>query len=150
MCVRINNIHTVINIFVALEDHLYSCMRTAVPKPISAFGYVSSDPGELSPRPMTDKSLVSNPHHTIPENETTSEGPTSVRDAHRGMQLLTERLSREMFLIVEISSRFHNSIRLAPTLWLNSCACVCIVRVVALTYNSRVCLYQIAGNFQGI
>ena len=61
-------------------------MRTAVPKPISAFGYVSSDPGELSPRPMTDKSLVSNPHHTIPENETTSEGPTSVRDAHRGMQ----------------------------------------------------------------
>lgn len=91
MCVRINNIHTVINIFAALEDHLYSCMRTAVPKPISAFGYVSSDPGELSPRPMTDKSLMSHPHHTLPENETTSEGPASVRDAHRGMLTPLER-----------------------------------------------------------
>ena len=88
MCVRINNIHTMINIFGALEEHLYSCMRTAVPKPISAFGYVSSDPGELSLRPMTDKSMVSNPHHTLPENETTSEGPASVRSARRGMLTL--------------------------------------------------------------
>ena len=88
MCVRINNVHTVINIFAALEEHLYSCTRMAMPKPISAFGYVSSDPGELSPRPMTDKSLAPNPHHNLPENETTSEGPASTRDARRGM--LTE------------------------------------------------------------
>ena len=85
MCVRINNIQTMITIFEALEDHLYSCMRTALPKPISAFAYVSSDPGELSPRPMTDKSLQSNPHHTRPDIETASEGPASIRDARRGM-----------------------------------------------------------------
>lgn len=93
MCVRINNIHTVIIIFMALEEHLYSCMRTAVPKPISAFGYVSSDPGELSPRPMTDKSMMSHPCHTLPENETTSEGPSSVRDAHRGVYAHSTRES---------------------------------------------------------
>ena len=85
MCVRINNIHALIVMFEELEEHLYSCMRTALPKPISAFGYVSSDPGELSPRPMTDKSLQSNPICAVQDRDTTSEGPASVKDARRGM-----------------------------------------------------------------
>ena len=59
-----------------------------MPKPISAFGYVSSDPGELSPRPMTDKSVMSHPHHTL---------PASVRDAHRGM---LAPLERYMYLFI--------------------------------------------------
>ena len=85
MCVRINNIHTLIVMFKDLEEHLYSCMRTALPKPISAFGYVSSDPGELSPRPMTAKPLQPNPLFTIHDHDTMSEGPASVKDARRGM-----------------------------------------------------------------
>ena len=71
--------------FEELEEHLYSCMRTALPKPISAFGYVSSDLGELSPRPMTDKPLPPNPLCTVQDRDTMSEGPASVRDARRGM-----------------------------------------------------------------
>lgn len=46
MCIRINNIHLLITIFTALETHLYVSTRTEVQKPISAFGYISSDQGE--------------------------------------------------------------------------------------------------------
>ena len=84
MCVRINNIHTLINIFESLEEQLYSCMRTALPKPITAFGYVSSDPGELSPRPLTDRPLQTNLHHNFSDRVAMSE-TTSVKDPRRGM-----------------------------------------------------------------
>lgn len=77
MCVRINNIHLLIKVFELLEDHLYSCLRTALPKPITAFGYVSSDPGELSLRHTVDKP---NPHHaSTHEHSVLTEEQTSAR-----------------------------------------------------------------------
>lgn len=134
MCVRINNIHTVINIFTALEEHLYSCTRTAMPKPISAFGYVSSDPGELSPRPMTGKSLASNPHHNLPENETTSEGPASVRDARRGMLTLLEKYFLLRFTVgFRVNCSIIGCTPAYPTLWPS---CVCMSCIIVLTYSS--------------
>ncbi|CAI8010064.1 hypothetical protein GBAR_LOCUS6673 [Geodia barretti] len=50
MCLRINNIHLLISIFPALETHLFCITRQEVMRPVTAFGYISSDVGDhLSP-----------------------------------------------------------------------------------------------------
>ena len=69
MCIRINNIHTLITTFPSLENQLYSSMRTSVHPPITAHGYISSDPGELSPRHPV-RSYKPNPHSTRPPAHT--------------------------------------------------------------------------------
>ena len=48
MCIRVNNIHVLITIFQSLEGHIYDLVRTDLKKPISAFGYVSSDHSDTS------------------------------------------------------------------------------------------------------
>lgn len=50
MCLRINNIHLLISIFPSLEAHLLTITRQEVTRPVTAFGYISSDLGDhLSP-----------------------------------------------------------------------------------------------------
>ena len=51
MCLRINNLHTLITIFPSLESHLHSTTRTEPHKPATAFGYISSDVGD-QPSPL--------------------------------------------------------------------------------------------------
>lgn len=64
MCIRINNIHVLITTFHSLEAHLYSMIRTGSQKPISAFGYISSDPSESTPNLQLLRAKSSKPHPT--------------------------------------------------------------------------------------
>lgn len=74
MCIRINNMCTLITTFPSLENHLYSSMRTSLQPPITAHGYISSDLGELSPR-HPPKSHKPNPHSTRPPSHTPHNDP---------------------------------------------------------------------------
>lgn len=58
MCIRINNIHTLITIFTSLESHLHASTRTEVLKPTkhtNPFGYISSDPFDPGYRGATQQ-----------------------------------------------------------------------------------------------
>ena len=89
MCIRINNFHTLIKIFPSLENHLFSCMRTAIHHPVSALGYISSDPGELnSRRAKSSQSFKPNPHRTRTSLARGTDGILQVPSEHqKGMSL---------------------------------------------------------------
>lgn len=74
MCIRINNIHVLITIFHSLEDHLYSKIRTDSKRPISAFGYVSSDHSDTTPNVNLLRSKTNKPHPTRTRDRETANG----------------------------------------------------------------------------
>ena len=69
MCIRINNIQTLLTIFPSLERQLHSAVKTHVQRPITALGYISSDVSDIPAGQLRDSTNKPNPHRLRPKHE---------------------------------------------------------------------------------